>query len=42
MHDDWGALRTEMSIGRIGLQIGSSAHPTIQGDHLVLSKDKDP
>ena len=40
MHDDWGALRTEMSIGRIGLQIGSSAHPTIQGDHLVLSKDR--
>ena len=40
MHDDWGALRNEMSIGRIGLQIGSSPHPIIQGDHLVLSKDR--
>tara|TARA_B100001175_G_scaffold317929_1_gene337726 strand:+ start:45 stop:4442 length:4398 start_codon:yes stop_codon:yes gene_type:complete len=40
MHDNWGALRNEMAIGRVGLQIGSSPHPIILGDHLVLSKDK--
>ena len=40
MHDNWGSLRNELSIGRIGLQIGSSPHPILQGDHLVLAKDR--
>ena len=38
MHDNWGVLRNELSIDRIGLQIGSSPHPIIQGDHLVLAR----
>ena len=40
MHDNWGVLRNELSIGKIGLQIGSSPHPILQGDHLVLAKDR--
>ncbi|MEK9738801.1 MAG: hypothetical protein VW438_03615, partial [Euryarchaeota archaeon] len=34
MHDNWRPDRESRSISEIGLQIGSSPHPTISGDHL--------
>tara|TARA_B100000902_G_scaffold53463_2_gene60243 strand:- start:3389 stop:7759 length:4371 start_codon:yes stop_codon:yes gene_type:complete len=40
MHDDWSIDRTPTSIAEIGLQIGSSPHPTTSGDHLILSTDR--
>ncbi|MEK9805471.1 MAG: hypothetical protein VW551_04165 [Euryarchaeota archaeon] len=40
MHDNWRPDRESRSISEIGLQIGSSPHPTISGDHLILSKDR--
>lgn len=40
MHDDWRADRQAMPIGEVGLQIGSSPHPTMPGDHLILAKDR--
>ncbi|MEL0268274.1 MAG: hypothetical protein VXA14_04125, partial [Euryarchaeota archaeon] len=41
MHDNWRPDRESRSISEIGLQIGSSPHPTISGDHLILSKDRE-
>lgn len=41
MHDNWRPERESRSISEIGLQIGSSPHPTISGDHLILSKDRE-
>lgn len=40
MNDHWRADRQARSISEIGLQIGSSSHPTMPGDHLILAKDR--
>ena len=40
MHDHWGAQRTPTTISRIGMELGSSQHPVLQGDHLVLANDR--
>ena len=40
MHNNWRIEREARAISEIGLQIGSSTHPTMFGDHLILSKDR--
>ncbi len=40
IHNNWRADREARTIGEIGLQIGSSPHPTMPGDHLILAKDR--
>jgi len=40
MHDHWGAQREPMIISRIGMEIGSSQHPVLVGDHLLLANDR--
>ena len=41
MHDNWRIDREAQIISEVGLQIGSSPHPTMPGDHLILSKDRE-
>tara|TARA_B000000557_G_scaffold90078_1_gene72733 strand:+ start:967 stop:5334 length:4368 start_codon:yes stop_codon:yes gene_type:complete len=41
MHNNWRLDREARSISEVGLQIGSSPHPTMSGDHLILSKDRE-
>ena len=40
MNDHWRADREARSIQEVGIQIGSSPHPTMPGDHLILAKDR--
>ena len=41
MTNNWREDRSMMPLNSIELAIGSSSHPTIDGDHLILSKDTD-
>ena len=41
MHDHWGAQREPTTISRIGMEIGSSQHPVLVGDHLILANDRE-
>ena len=41
MHNNWRPEREARAISEIGLQIGSSPHPTMSADHLILSKDRE-
>ena len=41
MTNNWREDRTMMPLSSIELAIGSSPHPTISGDHLIISKDTD-
>ena len=40
MHNNWRLDREARSISEVGIQIGSSPHPTMSGDHLILAKDR--
>jgi len=40
MTDDWTPGRSPMSVSTAVLQIGSSDHPVLPGDHLLLSQDR--
>jgi len=40
MHDNWQINREATSIEEIGLQLGSSSHPIMPGDHLILATDR--
>tara|TARA_B100000287_G_scaffold434916_1_gene500934 strand:+ start:197 stop:4561 length:4365 start_codon:yes stop_codon:yes gene_type:complete len=40
MTDNWAASRSPMSLSSAVLQIGSSDHPVIPGDHLLLAQDR--
>ncbi len=40
MHDNWRIEREAESISEIGLQLGSSPHPVMPGDHLILATDQ--
>jgi len=39
--DNWLVTRTDMPIQSISVQIGSSSHPVMPGDHLLLAKDRE-
>lgn len=39
--DNWLVTRSDMPIEHISIQIGSSAHPILPGDHLLLAQDRD-
>ena len=41
MTNNWREDRSMMPLKSIELAIGSSPHPTISGDHLIISKDTD-
>ena len=41
MTDHWRVDRVDLPITSIGMQIGSSPHPIMPGDHLILAKDRD-
>ena len=41
MTNNWRSDRSMMPLNSIELAIGSSPHPKIEGDHLILSKDTD-
>ena len=41
LNDNWLVTRSDMPIDYISVQIGSSTHPVLPGDHLMLAKDRD-
>ncbi len=41
MTDNLLGSRTMMALETVELEIGSSPHPTISGDHMIISKDTD-
>ncbi len=41
MTDNLLATRVNMNIDKIAIQIGSSPHPVTDGDHVIISKDRD-
>ncbi len=41
LSDDWRVSRQPMAMGSLGVQLGSSSHPTLVGDHLLLGDDRD-
>ena len=41
LNDNWLVTRSDMPIDYISVQIGSSTHPVLPGDHLMLAKDND-
>ena len=41
MTDNLLADRKSMEINELAVQIGSSPHPVIQGDHVIISNDRD-
>ncbi len=38
--DNWLVTRADMPIQSVSVQIGSSSHPVMLGDHLLLAKDR--
>ncbi len=40
LNDNWLVTRSDMPIDHISVQIGSSNHPVMAGDHLMLAKDR--
>ena len=39
--DNWLVTRADMPIQSVSVQIGSSSHPVMSGDHLLLAKDRE-
>ena len=40
MTDNWLESRTKLPMSRLSMQIGSSDHPILEGNHLLLAKDE--
>ena len=41
MFDDISVNRLPMTLGMIEMDLGTSGHPTLPGDHILLSEDRD-
>ena len=41
MFDDIGVNRIPMVLGEIEMNLGTTDHPTLAGDHILLSEDRD-